>query len=185
MMRFECPHEQETLDALTARRLPGRAAPELLTHLDACEVCRDLVAVVAAVQDACDEDVVSPAPSAATVWWRAQLRAHREASRKAALPIRVAQVAAVIVALVTIAALQPLVPSWKPTLAFDFTALTAWLPAMPSLSSLSISWPSIEEMPPLSIDTIRQISGWGWLVLAIAAWIVVAPLALYFARTDD
>ena len=58
-------------------------------------------------------------------------------------------------------------------------------PAMPSLSSLSISLPSIEVMPPRSIDPIRPISGWGWLALAIAAWIVVAPLALYFARTDD
>ncbi len=116
MTRFECPHEQETLDALSARRLPGRAAPELLSHLEACEVCRDLAMVVAAMQEACDEDAPSPTLSAATVWWRAQLRAHREASRKAAVPIRVAQVAAVIVALVTIAALQPLVPSWRPTL---------------------------------------------------------------------
>ena len=182
MIRFECPYEQETLDALTARRLPGRAAPELLSHLEACEVCRDLAAVVAAMQDACDQDAPSPAPSAATVWWRAQLRAHREASRNAALPIRVAQVAAVIVALVTIAALQPLVPSWRPTLTFDVAALTAWLPELPTLS---ISLPSAEQLPPLSLDTIRQISGWWWLALAIGAWIVVAPLALYFARTDD
>jgi hypothetical protein len=182
MTRFECPHEQETLDALSARRLPGRAAPELLAHLDACEVCRDLAQVVAAMQEACDEDAPSPTPSAATVWWRAQLRAHREASRRAAVPIRVAQVAAVIVALVTIAALQPLVPSWRPTLTFDFAAVTAWLPQLPSLS---IGWPSIEELPPLSLETIRQISGWWWLALAIGAWTIVAPLALYFARTDD
>ena len=182
MTRFECPHEQETLDALSARRLPGRAAPELLSHLEACAVCRDLATVIAAMQEASDDDAPSPTPSAATVWWRAQLRAHREASRKAAVPIRVAQVAAVIVALVTIAALQPLVPSWRPTLTFDFAALTAWLPQLPSLS---ISWPSIAELPPLSLETIRHISGWWWLALAIGAWTVVAPLALYFARTDD
>jgi hypothetical protein len=182
MMRFECPHEQDTLDALTARRLPGRAAPELLSHLEACEVCRDLAAVVAAMQEACDEDAPSRTPSAATVWWRAQLRAHRDASRKAAVPIRVAQVAAVIVALVTIAALQPLIPSWRPTFTFDLAALTAWLPELPSLS---IRWPSIGELPPLTLGSIRQISGWWWLAVAIGAWIVVAPLALYFARTDD
>jgi hypothetical protein len=181
-MRIECPHEQDTLDALTARRLPGRAAPELLSHLEACEVCRDLAAVVSAMQEACDDDAPSPTPSAATVWWRAQLRAQREAARQAALPIRVAQVAAVIVALVTVAALQPLVPSWRPTLPFEIASLTAWWPELPSVS---ISWPSIEELPALSLDSIRQISGWWWLALAIGAWVIVAPLALYFARTDD
>ena len=181
-MRIECPHEQDTLDALTARNLPGRAAPELLSHLEACEVCRDLAAVVSAMQEACDDDAPSPTPSAATVWWRAQLRAQREAARQAALPIRVAQVAAVIVALVTVAALQPLVPSWRPTLPFEIASLTAWWPELPSVS---ISWPSIEELPALSLDSIRQISGWWWLALAIGAWVIVAPLALYFARTDD
>jgi predicted anti-sigma-YlaC factor YlaD len=182
MTRFECPHEQETLDALTARRLPGRAAPELLSHLEGCDVCRDLVAVVTAMQEVCDEDASSPAPSAATVWWRAQLRAQREASRKAAVPIRVAQVAAVIVALVTVAALQPLLPSWKPTLAFDIGALTAWWPRLPSVS---MKWPSIDDLPPLTLESLGQITGWWWLALAIGAWIVVAPLALYFARSDD
>jgi hypothetical protein len=181
-MRIECPHEQDTLDALTARRLPGRAAPELLSHLEACEVCRDLAAVVSAMQEACDDDAPSPTPSAATVWWRAQLRAQREAARQAALPIRVAQVAAVIVALVTVAALQPLVPAWRPALPFEIASLTAWWPELPSVS---ISWPSIEELPALSLDSIRQISGWWWLALAIGAWVIVAPLALYFARTDD
>jgi hypothetical protein len=40
-------------------------------------------------------------------------------------------------------------------------------------------------LPALSLDSIRQISGWWWLALAIGAWVIVAPLALYFARTDD
>jgi hypothetical protein len=181
-MRIECPHEQDTLAALTARRLPGRATPELLEHLDSCEICRDLAAVAAAMQEVCDDDVPSAAPSAATVWWRAQLRAHREASRNAAVPIRIAQVAAVVVALVTIAALQPLVPSWRPAVSFDISALTAWVPALPSIS---LTWPSIDELPPLTLDSIRQISGWWWLALAIGTWVIVAPLALYFARTDD
>jgi hypothetical protein len=91
-------------------------------------------------------------------------------------------VAAVVVALVTIAALQPLVPSWRPAVSFDISALTAWVPALPSIS---LTWPSIDELPPLTLDSIRQISGWWWLALAIGTWIIVAPLALYFARTDD
>ena len=182
MMRFECPHEQDTLDALAARRLPGRAAPELMAHLETCAICSDLVAVVTAMREEPDADSASPAPSAATVWWRAQLRAQREASRKAALPIRLAQVAAVIVALITIAALQPLIPSWRPTLSFDIGAVTAWLPSLPSFS---IEWPAIGDLPPLTLGSIREISGWWWLALAIGAWTVVAPLALYFARSDD
>jgi hypothetical protein len=182
MMRIECPHEQDTLDALTARRLPGRATPELLAHLESCEICRDLAAVVSAMQEVCDDEAPNVAPSAATVWWRAQLRAHREASRKAAVPIRIAQVAAMIVALVTIAALQPLVPSWRPALSFDVSTLTAWVPELPSIS---FSVPSIDELPELTLQSIRDLSGWWWLALAVGAWIIVAPLALYFARTDD
>lgn len=184
MTRVECSREQETLDALAARRLPVRAEPELLSHVAACDICRDLVVVIAALQDVAEEDA-SSAPSAATVWWRAQLRAHREAARKAAAPIRVAQVAAVIVALVALAAFQSVLPSWSPGLPFDRDAVTAWWPSLPSLSWPSIPWTSFDDLPPFTLASIREMSGWSWLALVLLLWVAVAPIAVYLAGVED
>lgn len=208
MMRVECPREQETLDALAARRLPGRtdedpaqrrpattcgaglqpchrhADADLLSHLSACDICRDLVVVAATIQDAGDEDV-SNMPSAATVWWRAQLRAHREASRKATAPIRIAQAGALVVALVALAAFQSVMPSWTPSLPFDRDALTAWWPGLPSIPWPSIALPSVDDLPPLTLTSIRELSGWWWLAFALLLWVAAAPIAVYLAGIED
>jgi hypothetical protein len=89
---IDCPREQDVLDAIAAGRWPGRADAELAAHVEGCCVCRD-VALVAAVIGAEQESAWQHAqvPSSAHVWWRAQMRARREAARAAARPITVAQ----------------------------------------------------------------------------------------------
>src|SRR5512132_2637299 len=91
-MKFECTREVDVLDALAAQRWPHRCDEELRAHVQACEVCADLVAVAGALLE--DHDAAyaqARVPSAGIVWWRAQLRAREEDGRAAARPIAFVQ----------------------------------------------------------------------------------------------
>ena len=169
----DCPFECDVLDALASRRWPARAGEELHAHVAACDSCRDLAAVAGALIN--EEDVAYTAahvPSSASVWHRAQLRAREDAARTAMRPIGFVQgvafafgvAAAVAVAVWGLPMLASLLP--------DLSGLTA------SLRAPAVSLPAIEfEATALLSNTTVQ--------LALAAWAVLAPLALYFAVASD
>ncbi len=91
-MTTDCAREDDVLDMLAAARWPGRCDAELAAHIQACGVCRDLIAVAAPLLDE-HEHATREAriPPSALVWWRAQARAREEAARAAARPIAFAQ----------------------------------------------------------------------------------------------
>ena len=92
MANVECPREQDLLDALTAGRWPDRVDAELHTHVRDCAICTDLADVVGALYDARDVVYADVAvPASGTVWWRAQIRARREAAAQAARPVTIVQ----------------------------------------------------------------------------------------------
>jgi hypothetical protein len=95
MKRVECEFEAEVLAAVVEGRWPERADRELRAHAEACGICAD-VAAVAAAMDADRDDLRTAAalPDAGRVWWKAQLRARREAAKVAGRPITAAQVLA-------------------------------------------------------------------------------------------
>ena len=111
-MTIECSREQDVIEAVTADRWPDRAAADLRTHVDSCPLCRDVAAVAAALQH--DQAVVrcaAPLPPAGRVWWRAEMRARREAARHAAQPIGlVLGLAAACVAGLSVALVQAVWP---------------------------------------------------------------------------
>jgi hypothetical protein len=87
----QCRNEAAIVAAVHAGGWP-HAAAELAVHAAGCAVCRE-VAEVALSFDAERRTVnrhVS-VPSAARVWWRAQLRARMDAAEVAAQPLGVAQ----------------------------------------------------------------------------------------------
>lgn len=169
----ECPFECDVLDALASHRWPARAGEELQAHVAACESCRDLAAVAGALIN--EEDVAYAAarvPSSASVWHRAQLRAREDAARAAMRPIGFVQGVAFafgVAAAVGVAVWGlPLLASLLP----DLSGITA------SLRAPSVALPSIElEAAALLSNTTVQ--------LALAAWAILAPLALYFAVARD
>jgi hypothetical protein len=164
----ECPREQDVLDALVANRWPDNADEPLRVHVEACSVCADLVQIVVPLRDAgTDLPAASMLPSAGTVWWRAQIRARREAAREAAGPVTVAQVVGMVAMALAISAAIWAAGPWL----FSFSDM---LPDMPSLDVRGISLPDPG-------DLLRR----RWLIGAIAAWLVIAPLALYFAMLED
>jgi hypothetical protein len=95
MTAFECPHEQDLLDAIQAARWPDRAGAALRAHVAECAVCRDVATVAPVVLSATEGPAGIHVPDAGAVWLRAQWRARAEAERMATHPITAAQAAAV------------------------------------------------------------------------------------------
>jgi predicted anti-sigma-YlaC factor YlaD len=173
----ECPRESEVLEATIAgqaflvRRSPGEggrpADPELADHLDACPSCREASIVVAALRterDAAWEE--ASLPTSHVVWLRAQMQARAEATRLASRPIAVVQALGVACAVGVIAALVGTSYWW----------LRSWVVWLGDAASLITSAPGTFEMAALASRGI---------LLAVGVWLVLAPVAVYLAATED
>ena len=157
------------LDALSARRWPERCDADLRAHVASCAICADLVDVATALLD--DHEVAwddAHVPPSGVVWWRAQLRAREEAARAAARPLAFIQGVAASVAVWLVLALVRAVPpaylsTWRGWVKGLVPEITVRMPDMASVTGAV----------PLSI-----------LVL-LAAWLLLAPVAIYFAVVDE
>ena len=173
MKIVDCCREQDVLDALTSGRWPDRTDEELRIHVATCAICADVVDVAGALLPLIDVQNDEPGdmriPSSAVMWWRAQMRARQEAAREAARPITVAQVIASVSAIaLTISAAVALSP-WFGGL------LRGWMSGLRGAAASDLA-PS-------------ALLAHGWmlpaLVMGIGIWLVLAPLAIYFAVADD
>lgn len=109
----------------------------------------------------------APIPSSAIVWWRAQMRARREAVEKAAEPISVAQGIAVACAGgLTATAAGYYVPTFRR--AVDWLVIRTG-----DLSGLPLT------AEPLSHPAILAV------LVALGFCAVLAPVALYFTLRED
>ncbi len=160
MSATECPREPEVLDAIASARWPDRLPADLASHLSSCAVCADLATVAAAVHadaDALWQDACPP--SAGQVWWRAEMRERQEAVRQASRPIAVAQAAAALLVLA-------------------LAAGGAWLAWTWSRQDASPPWsglPAETIASPLAVP----------LLVALAALVVIAPVAVYLVLADE
>jgi hypothetical protein len=132
MNAFECPHEQDLLDAIQASRWPDRAEAALTAHVAGCAVCRDVATVAPAFMGGTDGPVGIHVPEAGAVWLRAQWRARAEAERLATHPITAAQAAAIGCVAAISGALFGATSAWFQGglvgLAGVFAKVGAWLP---------------------------------------------------------
>ena len=168
MKIVECCREQDVLDALASERWPERVPEDLRTHAAGCALCTDLIAAVAADPRRSRRPVErGPSPSSGVMWWRAQMRARQEAAREAARPITVAQIVGVRLRVRHRRAWQS--PGSPPWCARGSSRLTASLTA----NARSVELPSV---------LVSQ----GWLVMLMGfVWLLLAPLAIYFAVAED
>jgi hypothetical protein len=102
------------------------------------------------------------------VWWRAQIRAKQEAARKAGRPISVAQVLAGIVMLVLAGALYRALSE----------SLGAWWERAAGIVSVEVPWMRLPQLNPDS-------PSWWIVALVVGAWLVLTPVAIYFAVSED
>lgn len=156
---LSCAHERDVLDLVAIGQWPARADEALRAHVAACGTCAEVAAVAAAVRDWADEaDAVVPAivPDASVVWYRAQVRAREEATRRASRPVLVAQLVALVAVVMAAVWIGPEL------------SLSLSMPMMPDLSGW---WPSLPS---------QEQFGWlGWAALAaVGASILLGSLAL-------
>ena len=168
-MKRECVRAADVLAAMTMGPAPRLSDEELLGHVESCESCREMVTVVAALRGERDRlRRAAPVPSAGLVWWRARLRQRQQAALTATAPVTAVHAAAIVavVALVVV-----LVSSVAPFV------------GMPSLSGFMPSTASFVEASR-SLTTEFPLLPYG-VMLGGTAWLILGPVALYFAFRKD
>jgi hypothetical protein len=164
-----CARESEALEIVLTGGWPACADADLRAHVDQCPVCADVVAIAAAMQEehtlACQQAHV---PSAGLVWWRAELRARQEATRKAARPMTLVQgvaAASFLAALLTIASL-----------------FSPWVRTqLRGLADLPGALLAVDVSP---LNGLFAQFGLAFL-LGLSVWLVLVPVALYVVFSRD
>ena len=173
----ECPREQDVINAIVTGQWPDRCEASLAVHAAECAVCKELVEVTSVMRldrEGLHEEM--SLPSAGQVWWRAAIRARLEASQRVAQPFSwIFGVSMACAAGLAIAVVQLL---WSPVqLAWGSSSPSAW-GAWLGLGELVRLLPTLKDLAPLTTT--------GMLVfLAATACLLLAPLALYFALSDE
>jgi hypothetical protein len=157
----DCEREIETLDAVSCGAWPDRCDAALREHVTSCAACSDLTEVAAALLD--DRDAAlrhAPIPPSGLVWWRMQMRARRDAASAAGRTVIAVQVAVFAGVLgVAIAVLGVLSKGW---------------------------WNNLPNVNELAASGLPVVAQWGVpLLLALAVWLALAPVALWLAVTED
>jgi hypothetical protein len=173
----DCPREPEVIRVMTAGRWPDQCDDTLRTHVAQCEVCTDVVAIANLLhleRDGLDGEMTLPV--AGQVWWRAAIRARLEASQQATRPLSWAfGIGVACLAGLALAVVELL---WSPMqLALRSTATSGWTMTF-RLGDITRWLPSLSDLTPLTTTIV-------FVVLGAAACLVLAPLALYFALSDE
>jgi hypothetical protein len=169
MNRVECEFESEVLAAALQFGWPDGVDPQLRAHVAGCVICSNVALISRAIDDARQEAYAcAPVPDSGSVWWRAQLRARREAAQAAGRPITAAQVLAFACAVGLLGAC--------------FGATSTWFQAaLARITSVVIGLNGKALLP--SATTL--IAEHGVLVLATAAVLFLVPAAVYWALLRD
>jgi hypothetical protein len=161
-----CPWESEVLAAVLEHRWPDAVDSALREHAAGCAACGEVAAVAGALGEARGRSAEEASlPDAGLVWWRAKLRARREAARAAGRPITAAQVLALACACGLFGACFGATSEWfqKAFHAFAY-----------ALAPAQFAWPAAATL----------VSEHGWLVLAGAA-LLLAPAALWLVLARE
>jgi len=172
MTRRICEHEVAVTQAVLSRQWPDACDQSLRQHAEACEVCAEVVEVAALLREDYNEarkeiarrDV--PLPSAGQIWWRAAVHARADAARAAARPLvwGYGVAAACAIGLIA-AAISVFWPSMLP--AFERVgAFAAW-------------------MAPAADMVMATLRAQLPVVLGVVAFLIAAPVALYFALREE
>lgn len=170
MRKIECEFEADVLCAVMQSRWPERVDAELREHATHCEICSDVAGVAGAIECAREESaeqarIPAMLPDSGLVWWKAQMRARREAVKAAGRPITAVQIAAFACAMVLMGACIGATSSW-------FQSGLQWVRGQIDPAKLVPS-------------AIALIETHGLLVAATAAMVFVVPVAVYLAVGRD
>jgi hypothetical protein len=164
-MIAECPRELELLEAIAMDRVQ-----QLRDHLAECASCAEIAEIAGALRH--DHQAArreANVPSAGAVWWRATIRARAEAARTVSQPITVAQGVAGACGIGLAVALLGIV--WR------------MMPALGGLGDFAVRFDGWrDDLSPGLAAVLQHALP---LTLGVAACLVIAPLALYLALSDE
>jgi len=165
----ECARESEVVSAVLLGAWPNRCDEALVAHASHCEICGEVAAVAVVIREASEHDRrEAPVPVAGQVWWRAAVRARLEASHASTQPMT--WLHGITAALVIGVMLAVAGMAW-PSIAGGFDAAkTVGATLLTSEAATAIAGP------------LRMIL---LIALAAGAVLVLAPLAIYLALSDE
>lgn len=169
-MTPECPHEEVVVQAVLSGGWPESASDELRAHAYNCSICCEVVNVAVMLRhegDRARRDVQVPA--AGQIWWRSAIRARLEQAQASTQPI-----------------------TW-------LHGITGACAVGVMLAVIGVAWPSImrgatwvwEQVLASarggSIEGVVSLAVSQSLVIGVVtvACVVLAPVVLYFALSDD
>jgi hypothetical protein len=171
--KIECEFEADVLSAVMQSRWPERTDADLRAHVKTCEICSDVAMVSGAIECAREESAAYAAvpdalPDSGRVWWKAQMRARREAVEAAGRPITAIQVAAFACAIALMGACVGATSSW-------FQAGLKW------------TWAEITgfDLKTFIPYATGLIASHGLLAAAMIAMVLVVPVAVYLAVAKE
>jgi len=165
----ECPGEAGVIEAVAFGRWPEQC-PDLVAHAAACEVCADLAEVARALHaDRASLCRAAQPPAAGMVWWRATIRARADAARTATQPISFLQ--AIAGASIVGAGAGLVSVAWRSM---------HWVDRLGELA-VTLESRRADITAASALATTHGLP----ILLALAAGLVLAPLALYFTLADD
>jgi predicted anti-sigma-YlaC factor YlaD len=169
MKPIECEFEGDALAAALQSRWPDHVDAQLRAHVADCPTCADVVTVASAVEDAREEmRARTLIPDSGLVWWRAQLRARREAAETAGRPITAAQLVAFACAVGLLGAC--------------FGATSTWFQS--AFRSIASSLGGFDAKAFLHLAS-TLLAEHGALVLAMAVMLFLVPTAVYLVVGRD
>lgn len=184
MSAFECPRESDVVAAVLSQGLDHGVVrrgfdggdwraddDELGAHASACEVCLEAATVARLVhEDAIAARRAVQVPSAGQVWWRAAIRARGDVARQVERPLTwVHGLAGACAAGVIATAAGVAWPSIE------------WGAAWVAAQSWSVPAPAADTAR-LAIETLQRALP---LALVAATVVILAPIAIYLATSDE
>jgi hypothetical protein len=164
-MKMHCEKEEEVIRARAEGLLAddGEPAPEsgaaLREHVAVCPVCQEALSLAKLFErDQHALWALAPLPEADLVWWKAQLRARREAVRRAEAPVVFAEKAAWVAGALSAAGLA----------AWQWPAIRGWLALLTSAPILG------SHSQPLA----------ALFVASLASTLVLAGVSLYLIWSE-
>jgi hypothetical protein len=170
MSALDCRHEHEVAAAVLSGRWPYGCDEELRAHVAACDVCSGVTTVAELLREDQSNHLADVrVPAAGQVWWRAAVRARVEAVHTASRPITWMQglVGAAVagLALVLFGVAWPFVRESASRVTTMIESVTPGSTEVTSLLGMAVQ----QALP---------------LLLFAGAFVILTPIALYFALSD-
>ena len=170
MSALDCQHEQDVVDAVLSGRWPHGCGEELRGHVATCSACREVTTITGLLR----EDQATSlsdvrVPAAGQIWWRAAIRARMEAAHTVSRPLTWMQgVAGAAIAGLAIALFGVVWPFVR--------AGMNWAGTLIGLIN-----PGAADVAPLLHTAVQQALP---LLLFAGAFVIITPIALYFALSE-